>query len=312
MSQAFGVVEGFGYPVEYVPFHVYAECKAEDWQGWLYRQLDQMIEFYGARALIFDGSMPYSGLLRATAPRRDLSLIWVRRAFWKPEQHNDDLVARQRFFDLIIEPEDIAESCDEGATVAERGRAARVPPIRLLDPEELLSRTEAAAALGLDPKHPAVLVQLGGGATRNLATLTDLILTGCADFPDLQVFVAEREASHRLPHRPLLPGLRFRRLGRWIQHLSRRALHRSAVDLRAGRPCDDGRPSGARPLCRERRRGDRSDAIHGGHSQVGVGIHARSADAAAAAGRVPQARRAERGRRCGPTHRRPTERVSQP
>jgi UDP:flavonoid glycosyltransferase YjiC (YdhE family) len=191
MSQAFGVVEGFGYPVEYIPFHVYAECNPDDWQGWLHRQLDQMIEFYGARALVFDGSTPYSGLLRATAPRRDLSLIWVRRAFWQPEQRNDDIVARQRFFDLIIEPEDIAESCDTGATVAARGRAARVPPIRLLDPDELLPRAEAAAALGLDPKRPAVLVQLGGGATRNLGTLTDLILTACADVPDLQVVVAE-------------------------------------------------------------------------------------------------------------------------
>jgi UDP:flavonoid glycosyltransferase YjiC (YdhE family) len=191
MSQAFGVVEGFGYPVEYIPFHVYAECNTDDWQGWLRAQLDQMIDFYGARALVFDGSMPYSGLLRAAAPRRDLSLIWVRRGFWKANQHNDDLVARQRFFDLIIEPEDIAESCDAGATVGERGRAARVPPIRLLDPEELLPRAEAAAALGIDPARPATLVQLGGGATRNLASITDLILTACAEFPELQVVVAE-------------------------------------------------------------------------------------------------------------------------
>src|SRR5262245_18706467 len=191
MSQAFGVVEGFGYPVEYIPFHAYAECNTNDWQGWLYRQLDQMIEFYGARALVFDGSMPYGGLLRATAPRRDVSLIWVRRAFWKPEQHNDDLVARQRFFDLVIEPEDIAEAYDKGVTVGQRGRAKRVAPIRLLDPEEQLPRAEAAAALGIDPARPAVLVQLGGGATRNLATLTDLVLKGCSEFPELQVVVAE-------------------------------------------------------------------------------------------------------------------------
>jgi len=191
MSQAFGVVEGFGYPVEYIPFHGYAECNTNDWQGWLYRQIDQMIEFYGAQALVFDGSTPYAGLLRAAAPRRDVSLIWVRRAFWKPEQHNDDLVARQRFFDLVIEPEDIAEAYDNGATVGERGRAKRVPPIRLLDPEEQLPRAEAAAALGIDSARPAVLVQLGGGATRNLATLTDLVLKECADFPNLQVVVAE-------------------------------------------------------------------------------------------------------------------------
>jgi UDP:flavonoid glycosyltransferase YjiC (YdhE family) len=130
-------------------------------------------------------------LLRAAAPRPDLSLIWVRRAFWKPEQNNDTLVTRQRLFDLVIEPKDIAEAYDKGATVAERGRAERVPPIRLLEPEELLSRAEAAASLGIDPKRPAALVQLGGGSTRNLAALTDLVLSVCADFPDLQVVVAE-------------------------------------------------------------------------------------------------------------------------
>src|SRR4029450_3580218 len=110
--------------------------------------------------------MPSPGLLGAPAPRRDVSLIWVRRAFWRPEQRNDDLLARQRFFDLVIEPEDIAESCDSGATVAERGRVARVPPIRLLDPDELLPRDEAAAARGIHPNGATVRVQLARAATR--------------------------------------------------------------------------------------------------------------------------------------------------
>ena len=285
-----------------------------------------MIEFYGARALIFDGSTPYSGLLRATAPRRDLSLIWVRRAFWKPEQHNDDLVARQRFFDLIIEPEDIAESCDEGATVAERGRATRVPPIRLLDPEELLPRAEAAAALGIDPKRPAVLVQLGGGATRNLATLTDLILTGLRRFPrpaggggrmgHLRFAarpVAEREAPHRLPDRPLLPGLRLRRLGRWdttpITTCSAPACRRIFVpddhvmmddQVARARFAESG---GAAIVPTPFTAGDLQDRARD---------HARPSDPAAAASRLSQARRAERGGRRGPTHRRPTARVTQP
>ena len=131
---------------------------------------------------------------------------------------------------------------------------------------------------------------------------------GLRRFPRPQVVVAEW--SHLASPLDLWPNVkrltgfpiaryfqavRFRRLGRWVQHLSRRALHRPAVDLRAGRPCDDGRPGGARPLCRAAARGYRSDAIHGRHAQGGVGIHARSADAATAAGRLPQARRAEQG-----------------
>lgn len=191
MSQAAGVVGQAGYSFEYLPFHGYAGCDVNDWNDWLAEQLGQIIDFHGARALVFDGSTPYSGLIRAAAPRADCRLIWMRRALWRPFQANEPLIDRQRFFDLVIEPADIAETRDAGATVAHRRLALRVPPIRLLDEEELPDRDTAARSLGLDPARPAVLIQLGAGTNRDIVGLTDTVLAALTRYPDLQPVVAE-------------------------------------------------------------------------------------------------------------------------
>jgi hypothetical protein len=191
MSQAIKVPKSFGFPVEYIPFHEYLGCDIVDWNGWLKRQLAQIIDFYGVEAVVFDGSNPYSGLIEAVTPRPDIRLIWIRRGMWRAEQVNQPLIERQRFFDMIIEPGDIAEAWDKGLTAKHRGRSMAVDPIRLLDPDELLDRTTAAKSVDLDPERPAVLIQLGAGANRDIVTLTDEAVTACSKWPDLQIVLAE-------------------------------------------------------------------------------------------------------------------------
>ncbi|MEX0628118.1 MAG: hypothetical protein WD230_05730, partial [Cucumibacter sp.] len=176
MSQAVEVVKGLGFAVEYIPFHLYADCNLVDWNHWLTDQIEQMVDFYGVAGVVFDGSNPYFGVLRAIAPRPDLSFVWIRRAMWRARQPNQPLIERQRYFDLIIEPGEMAERRDSGLTVQHRGRSVCVDPIRFLDPEELLDRETAAAALGLDPGRPAVLVQLGAGATSNVVPMCDAVV----------------------------------------------------------------------------------------------------------------------------------------
>ncbi|MEX1206547.1 MAG: glycosyltransferase [Dongiaceae bacterium] len=191
MSHGIEAIEGFGYAAEYIPFHAYADCDFATWQGWLKGQFDQIIDFYDVRGVVFDGANPYTGLVQAVAPRPDLRFAWIRRAMWRPEQANDALIGRQRFVDLILEPADIADALDGGATVEHRGRTIRVDPVRLLDAAELLGRRQAAAALGLDAGRPAALLQLGAGSNRDIVTTTDEILKACARFPHLQVVLAE-------------------------------------------------------------------------------------------------------------------------
>jgi UDP:flavonoid glycosyltransferase YjiC (YdhE family) len=190
MSQALPIVEQAGYPVEYLPFHIYANVDQKNWNLWLREQLEQILDFHNPAAVVFDGGNPYAGLIDAILPR-DIRLIWIRRAMWREEQNNDSAIYRQRFFDLVIEPMDIAESRDRGATTHNQVTTLRVPPIRLLDEHEILSRAEACERIGLDPSKPAVLIQLGSGSNRDIVSIIDAVLNRLSKNPDFQPVLAE-------------------------------------------------------------------------------------------------------------------------
>lgn len=192
MSQAFGIVKDFGFPVEYVPFTSQSEMSGvQDWNDWFKHHVEQIFDAYGITGAVFDGGAPYGGLVRAIASRPDFFSVWVRRGMWKPGKSNDNLIKRQKYFDLVIEPRDVADIRDYGPTAGQSGRSAHVDPIRLLDAEELLDRKTAAKALGIDPKRPAVLVQLGSGTTSEIVSQTNEIIKSCGRFPQLQVVIAE-------------------------------------------------------------------------------------------------------------------------
>ena len=192
MSQAFGIVKDFGFPVEYVPFTSQSEMSGvQDWNDWFKHHVEQIFDAYGITGAVFDGGAPYGGLVRAIAQRPDFFTVWVRRGMWKPGKSNDNLIKRQKYFDLVIEPRDVADTRDFGPTSGQYGRSAHVDPIRLLDEHELLDRKAAAKELGIDPRRPAVLVQLGSGTTSEIVSQTNQIIKACQRFPQLQVVIAE-------------------------------------------------------------------------------------------------------------------------
>ncbi len=191
MSQAIDVIDAYGYQVEYLPSHIYSGVDYVAWHPWARDQVEQMLDFYDVGAVVLDGSVPYLGLLDAVAPRSDVRLAWIRRPMWRPTSESLVRLAQQKFFDLIIEPAELAGEMDQGPTVAHRDRCVCVDPIRLLEESELLTRKQAAAALKLDPDRPAALVQLGSGANRDIVGLTDRILEAARKFDGLQVVIAE-------------------------------------------------------------------------------------------------------------------------
>ncbi|MBI3672294.1 MAG: glycosyltransferase, partial [Rhizobiales bacterium] len=192
MSQAFGIVKDFGFPVEYIPFTSHSEMSGVvDWNSWFRLHIEQIFDAYGITGTVFDGGAPYAGLVRAIAARPDFFSVWVRRGMWRASRANDNLLKRQKHFDLVLEPRDVAGARDNGPTSQHAGRSAHVDPIRLLDEEELLDRRAAAKAIGIDPRRPAVLVQLGSGTTSEIVSQTSEIIRACARFPKLQVVIAE-------------------------------------------------------------------------------------------------------------------------
>jgi UDP:flavonoid glycosyltransferase YjiC (YdhE family) len=189
MGHAVPLVRQFGYAAEYIPSPVYTGTDGQDWNRWLHVQLEQMVEFYRPDLVAFDGNIPPAGLLSAVGRRSGVKLAWIRRGLWQQKQ--SDVLASQRYFDIVLEPGDIAGSRDQGATARARDGVHMLPPIRLLDEEDLLPRKSAAKMLGLNPRDPAVLIQLGSGSNRDVLGLLDRIVPLLKQVPRLQIAIAE-------------------------------------------------------------------------------------------------------------------------
>lgn len=203
LAQAIGCIRSFGYTTEYIASQAYLGADLPHWDQWFGVELSQLTDRYDARLVVFDGSNAPPGLIRAAGRRSDCALAWIRRGMWGDAY--TPLIENSRWFDLIIEPGEIAGERDFGATARRRHEATLVKPIRLLDSDELLPKGEAMSALGLNESAPAVLVQVGAGANRDIVSIVDEVVTALQRFPGVQIALAEWAAGESLP---LWPGVK--------------------------------------------------------------------------------------------------------
>lgn len=200
-SQAVAPVRAMGFPCEYVPGRAHLGGSGAQWNHLLHRRINEIITHLRPRAVVFDGTSPYAGLLRARADHPRLPFVWSRRAMWQ-EGKSEWAVAQGDAFDRVIEPGEVAADYDHGRTVPARGAATVVSPVTLLDAEELLDSREARTALGLDPDRPAALIHLGAGNLNDIAPIADAMVQAFDSWPHLQIcftsaVIAERDA---VPH----------------------------------------------------------------------------------------------------------------
>jgi hypothetical protein len=216
MSQGLRVVHEMGFLAEYLPDHRYLECEVYRWNKYLCQELDELIAFYDAAVVVFDCNCPYQGLIDAIGHNPAVWFLWCRRGMWRPGA-GAEFIKRERFFDAVLEPRDLAGAFDAGLTAKSRERARIVDPVVLLDRWEILPREVARRELGLDLERPAVLIQLGAGNNYDYESVRRLVLGYLAGRDDLQVVVAEWLMSDQTIDMP--PGvLRLRRfpLARWF------------------------------------------------------------------------------------------------
>lgn len=182
MSQAVSVIEPFGFHAEYVPGHRSLGLGDGRWQASFADRLVDMVTYFDARAVIFDGNHPYQSLIDARRRLTERPFIWLRRGLWRKDAGRA-IIDRSSHFDFVIEPLDLARRMDAGVTI-DRDDARLVGPIVLLERTDLLSRAEARAALALPEDATAVLVQLGSGNNFDMNAVRDDVLAACAGRPD--------------------------------------------------------------------------------------------------------------------------------
>ena len=196
MSTALATVSASsGLPAEYCPGPARQWLRTDVWHRYLERRLVALVRETGATTLAFDGTSPYPGLLAARRALPDLRMVWSRRGLWRADASRAPL-RTTGYFDLVVEPGDLASPADHGPTAGLTG-TTRVGPVTLLETEPLLGRAEARAELGLDPDRPTLLVSLGAGSINDPGAAMSAAVTTALAAPDWQVALTKAPIAWR-------------------------------------------------------------------------------------------------------------------
>lgn len=192
-AQAADVIESCGYTAEYIPSSLDTETDPAIWDAWFGVELRTLLESINPSLIVFDGSQPTNGLVRAAGGLSGCRLAWIRERTANENVGPSASHDNSWYADLVIEPGELADVNDEITITTSpwRSGTTAVQPVHLVDGNELLSREAAAAALGLDAKKPAALLHLEPGTGRRTLSVTERALTELQQFSDLQIAVLE-------------------------------------------------------------------------------------------------------------------------
>lgn len=175
LSRGAGFVRAAGFPCEFTPFHRGLSVDLEAWNRNLAQSLTEAADFHRVGVFVYDGNVPYQGILDFLDFKPSIRSVWSRRGFWR-DIHAAALQLGQAF-DVVLHPADIAQTLDHGPTTTNIGaNVIHVPPIWRTIEQTPLSRPEAISRLGLDPLQHHVLISLGSMANHDLGGLPRRII----------------------------------------------------------------------------------------------------------------------------------------
>ncbi len=218
LSQAAPVARRQGFLTEYFHAAGTAGTSKPDWNLAYRRRLESLLATYDPAVVLFDGVHPYLGLLdvATSSAHRHRRFVWSRRGLWQPGK-GGQAIDRGRFFDVVLEPGDVAEAADRGLSAERRDEAVVVDPITLLDADELLDRDAARDALGLDRDATWALVQLGTGALADPASRLGIAAAALSAIGVRLAFVESTIARQRTALPPGATGIEVYPLARYLK-----------------------------------------------------------------------------------------------
>ena len=173
MASAIEIIEEMGYEAEYFVSPSWTVNDPNAWNRELALRLGMMLERVRPSVIIFDGTWPYKGLLTACkAYDSSCPLVWSSRGFHKSSKVGEADISQ---FDLIVEPGEIAAPVR--SEVLKGGlRKIYVPPVCLLQDDELLSKADARRSLGLELNGRYVLFSLGAGNLNDFGDVANRLI----------------------------------------------------------------------------------------------------------------------------------------
>lgn len=160
LASAIEIVEEMGFEADYFVSYAWSRASSRDWNRELCVRLGMMLERVAPEVVVFDGTWPYQGFIAACEQYGKAKLVWSNRGLHQAGKEKS--FPRRDIFSLIVRPGEVGDSfVAEGSGFA--GAQVRVPPVCILNDDELLSREQARNALGLPLAGRLALFSLGAG-----------------------------------------------------------------------------------------------------------------------------------------------------
>ncbi|SMG56519.1 glycosyltransferase [Paraburkholderia susongensis] len=160
LAAAIEIIEEMGFDADYFVSSNWSRASSRDWNRELCVRLGMMLERVAPEVVVFDGTWPYQGFIAACERYGKAKLVWSNRGLYRAGKEKS--FSRRDIFSLIVRPGEVGDSfaVEDG----EFARAqVRVPPVCILDEDELLDREQARSALGLPLAGRYALFSLGAG-----------------------------------------------------------------------------------------------------------------------------------------------------
>ena len=166
----------------------HANMSATQWNGLVEDMLHLVFDQHRPRWFMFDGAFPYRGMLNAIASQKGMEKWWMRRGSMKA--NTSVPVDSFDFFDGFIVPGE--------ATGDETEREHVVPPIRVMDPDEVWDRSYARSRLAVPDDAKVVYVQLGAGRINDIEGVLNRVLDALFAHEHVHVVLGESMLGERL------------------------------------------------------------------------------------------------------------------
>jgi len=216
LSEAIEIARSMGYLAEFRPFHRRLELDVDAWNGYFFQELREALGHYRPSLVLFDGNLPYVGLVDALESYGKSHNVWIRRGLWRTPQ--PESIVREVYFDAVIEPGELCEALDLGYSKVTPDSVATVDPVIMTRPQELFGRQAARRALDLPEEATLCLVQLGSEANFDMSLPRELLFDFLDRHPEI-IAVDVRSPLHIGEHSDVHDRLLFRKVFPLGKHL---------------------------------------------------------------------------------------------
>jgi len=162
------------------------------WNQLLRNQLDTIFDLHKPNTLVFDGTLPYGGLVSAMNDAKGLRRVWIQRG-GRRKKSRDVVAGMEKYFDLTIIPGEAGRASGGAGK-----RIFKTDPVIFLDKSELLDRATARKLLMAHEAKKIVYVQLGAGNINDTSSTIAILLSVLKERDDVHVVLGESPIGKRL------------------------------------------------------------------------------------------------------------------